>query len=254
MRALYDFSRQLACFNIAEWLVCAKTLGAESVVFDMRMIRTKKWPYPVIMKRIESICLPMPALAGLPHETVTTGLEPRGVEIGKANGKMLVEFWNSYGKIERLKSVSKPQHERYTVTLRNTERSPLRNSDERVWRDFAAEIGARVIPDYAVEPIHLHDRMALYAGAEMNFFVSNGPGVLCSLSEYPGMMFNAHHALGSYQNDGMGGWGCQYPWSTERFRLVWEEATPENLRRHFYHWRKTGGWLAPPPEPIAPAA
>lgn len=246
MRALYHLGRYLASFNFFEWLVQAEARGARTVVFDIRGIRGDKWPTPVALKRFHSICEPGPALIGLPHEVcdASSMAAHNAREIAEPGGKAIVDFWRAGGRFRRLKSVRKPAAERYTVTLRRTQRSPLRNSDEAVWRDFAREIGARVIPDYEDDPIHLHERMALYAGARMNLFCSNGPGILCSFSEYPCMMFNTHHARESLAGDGIG--ECeQYPWMLANQRAIWEEATPESLRRHFYHWKETGGFLAP---------
>ena len=71
----------------------------------------------------------------------------------------------------------------------------------------------------------------------MNFFVSNGPGVLCSMTEYPCMLFNTQHALKALLRDGLKA-GDQYPWMLENQKTIWELATPESLRRHFYQWKK----------------
>jgi len=251
MRALYDLGSYLTSFNVCEWIAQAEAAGATVVVFDIRRMRGNKWPHDISMRRFRSICEPMPALIGLPHETFDAGDAPTNAhDIATPGGKPLVDFWRSGRRFKRFRSVLPPGKERYTVTLRKTQRSPLRDSDEAVWRTFAGEIGARVIPDYDVEPIHLHERMALYAGAEMNFFVSNGPGILCSMSEYPCMMFNTHHAAGSLKSDGIG-YGEQYPWMLENQRAIWEEATPRALRDHFYHWRRTGKFLERDPAPHA---
>ncbi len=246
MRALYDTSVYLTSFNCFEWLVQAEAAGATTVVFDIRKLRGDKWPIEVARRRFWSICEPGPALAGLKSEVISTGDGPTNAQdVAKPGGGPLVKFVRSGGKIKRLRSPRGPGMARYTVTLRKTQRSPKRDSNEAVWRDFAKEIGAMVIPDYDVTPLHLWDRMALYAGAEMNFFVSNGPGILCSLSEHPCMLFNTHHATGSLINDGMAA-GEQYPWLLPNQRAIWEEATPESLRRHFYHWRENGTFLDEP--------
>jgi hypothetical protein len=251
MRTLYDLSRYLPSFNFFEWLVQAKALGATRVVFDVRNVRAKKWSHATCMRRFHSICVPGCALAELPYEVI--GPTSLGAvvarEIAHPGGEYIVAFWRKHGRIVRLKSPKPAAEERYTVTLRKTERSPLRDSNDKAWREFAGEIGARVIEDYDVKPIHLHDRMALYAGAEMNFFVSNGPGVLCSFTEYPCMLMNTHHAYGSLKADGLQ-WGDQYPWMlADRQRAIWEQDTADNLRKHFYEWRDHGRWLEQPPAP-----
>lgn len=243
MRALYDLGRYLTSFNFFEWLVQAEADGATRVVFDARRIRSDKWPANVARLRFESICEPGPALIGLPHETITGGDgSAMARDFGEPGGRRLVRFVKSGRKFKRLATVKPPGTARYTVTLRKTQRAPGRNSEDGVWRDFARGIGALVIPDYEETAIHLHDRMALYAGAEMNFFCSNGPGILCSLSKYPCMMFNTHHARESLLADGMKE-GEQYPWMLENQRAIWEQATGESLMRHFLHWRETGKFL-----------
>jgi len=236
-----------------EWLLQAEANGATMIVFDIRGMRGDKWPTEVARKRFWSICEPGPALIGLPHEVFdASNIGPTNArDIATPGGAPLVAFWNSGRRFKRLRTVREPGKAKYTVTLRKTGRSPLRDSDEPMWRAFAKEIGARVIPDYDVEPIHLHDRVALYAGAEMNFFVSNGPGVLCSFTEYPCMLFNTVHAAGSLKADGVG-YGEQYPWMLPNQRAVWEIATEESLHRHFYHWLDTGIWAHDyVPEPAA---
>lgn len=238
MRALYDCSRYLTSFNFFEWLVQAEARGATSVVFDISRIRGDKWPIEVAKKRFWSICAPGPALIGLPHEVFEKGRPPGyAVDIATPGGGPLVAFWKSGNRFRRLKSVvSNGLRPSYTtITLRKTQRSPLRDSDERVWLPFAEEIGALVIKDYDEEPISLHERVALYAGAQMNFFVSNGPGILCSFTEYPCMLFNTKHARESLLGDGLKD-GEQYPWMLSNQRAIWEEATAESLRRHFYAW------------------
>jgi hypothetical protein len=256
MRALYDCGRYLTSFNFFEWLLQVEEMGAKTVVFDIRGMRQDKWPLSTSLRRFWSILEPGPALIGLPREIFgpSTIGRTEARDLAKPGGERLVEFWKAGRRFKRLRTVREPGKERYTVTLRKTQRAPSRDSDEVVWRDFAAEIGARVIEDYDVEPIHLHDRVALYAGAEMNFFVSNGPGVLCSFTEYPCMMFNTVHARGSLLKDGLED-GCQYPWMLPNQRTIWEIATPESLRRHFYHWRETGEFAKDlyEPEPVAEA-
>lgn len=248
MRALYDLSRYLTSFNFFEWVVQAEANGATTVVFDIRRIRSDKWPLDVARRRFWSICDPGPALIGLPREVFdesTGGAPTRAHDIAKPGGAPLVTFWNLGRRFRRLRTVREPYTTPYTVTLRKTQRSPLRDSDENVWLPFAKKIGATVIRDYDDQPLHLHDRVALYAGAKMNFFVSNGPGVLCSLTEYPCMLFNTHHARESLMGDGL--WdGAQYPWMLPNQRAIWEQATPESLETHFRHWENTGGFLERP--------
>lgn len=233
MQALYDVSKYIVSFNIFEWLMAAQAAGVDHVVFNAQKIKAAKWPAEMARERFESICLPAPALAGMTHSMGTYG-----IDVGSPSGKLAVDTWHAHGFKRRLQTVKPPGKERYTVTLRKTYRANGRDSDETAWRTFADEIGAYVIEDYDVKPIHLHDRMALYAGAEMNFFVSNGPGIMCSFSSFPCMIFDTHLAAGSINSDGIKGWGAQYPWMLKNQYAIWEQATLANIRKHFYSWAK----------------
>ena len=242
--ARYDISRSIAGFDFFNWLVQEKAAGATEIVFGgVNQPKDHKWSRAEVLRRFESILLPGPALAGLPCR-VGDG----GVERGSVLTQDLVQWCRKHGRPPRLTSVLPPGKARFTVTLRRTERSPNRNSDEDVWREFAAEIGATVIEDYAVQTVHLHERVALYAGAEMNLFVTNGPAGLCSLTPYPMMMFDCDIAMGPNGRYGVP-FGTDYLWMMPNQCLVWEAATAETIRRHFYHWLNEGQFLRELKEP-----
>lgn len=232
--ALYELSRLIAGFDFFPWLVLQAEAGAKSVSFDTRKIKTSKFTREEVMQRYESILKPGPALLGM--DVVE---EPVGHEYVPGGQKQLVDHVRRGGTFPRLRSVLPPGNEKYTVTLRNTRRWPNRNSREADWRAFAAEIGARVIEDYDVEPMHLHDRMALYAGAEMNFFVTNGPVMLCFLSEYPAMGFDVQNSPMIPLGIPM---GEPYPYLLDQHRQVYEPDTLENIRKNFEAWLK-GRWV-----------
>lgn len=232
--ALYDLSKHIAGFDFFPWLVMQRGHGAEEVVFDTRQPKFDKWPLATVNRRIDSICLPGPALLGMPSSIGTEGTQFAGY-----HQRELVSLCYAGFKPPRLKSVLAPGKAQFTVTLRRTQRSTTRNSREQDWRTFAGEIGARVIPDYDDEPIDLHVRMALYAGAEMNFFVTNGPVMLCFLSEYPAMGFDV-------QNSPMAKFGVpygeQYPFLLPQHRQIYEPDELRVIRKHFEAWRK-GRWI-----------
>jgi hypothetical protein len=230
----YDTSKFISSFNFFEWALYAKTQGATKVNFITKDMKATKWPLDMVKERVNSILIPGPALLGM-GVVLDSPTHWRG-DYGSPTGAMAVAAWRT-GRMPRVRSVKPAGNARYTVTLRRTHRANGRDSDEQVWRDFAEEIGAHVIEDYDVQPIHLHDRVALYAGAEMNFFVSNGPGVLCSFTEYPCMLFDTHLAAGSLKSDGIRGWGAQYPWMLKNQYAIWAPATADNIRDNFYAWK-----------------
>lgn len=80
-----------------------------------------------------------------------------------------------------------------TITLREAEHWPMRNSDKAEWIKFSQTLKGRVIfvrdTCKADEPVEgfetcpeasrdLHKRLALYRGARMNFFTTQGPACL----------------------------------------------------------------------------
>jgi len=127
---------------------------------------------------------------------------------------------------------------RYTVTLRRQATSPHRNSNDAAWHEFAREIGAIVIEDYDARPLHLHTRMALYAGAEMNFGVWCGPLTLCTLTRYPVMAFACGRGKQELQ---MAKWGVlrgdNMPWCLPNQRVLWDDDELETIWQNFREWK-----------------
>ena len=233
MKALYSLNSKIAGFDFFFWLAAQVRGGATEIVFDITHPNTKKWDRATVMRRFDSIVKPGPALAGLPY---SFGRE--GYQLGAYGQRAFLKTFAAWETFPRLRSVLPPGNEQYTITLRNTERSPTRNSDEKTWREFAKEIGARVIPDYQDQTIHLHDRMALYAGADMNFFDTNGPIILCFMSEAPAMGFDCQNAPMVKQGVPLGN---KYPFCLDQHFQIYEPATADAIRRHFYEWRDSKG-------------
>lgn len=231
MIVTYDLAKRIASFNFFEWLLVQKALGATGVAFaNTKNPKTNKWPRETVIRRYKSICIPGVALAGMTVE------KEGGPELSFGDVHDLVDRVRAGMKMPRLRSVYPPACERYTVTLRKTQRRPDRDSDEKVWREFANEIGAYVIEDYDVKPIHLHDRMALYAGAEMNFFVTNGPAMLGILSEYPTAMFDCQNSPITKVGVPL---GEPYPFAIPgKHFMIYEPDTAENIRAWFENWKR----------------
>ena len=168
--ATYRLSEHLASFEFFYWLVMVQADGASKIVFDISNPKTRK--LPDAPRRFHTIVEPGPALAGLGHR--------RGDDVGTLNARasQMIPWVRSGRTFRRLRSVLPLVRCDYTVTLRRNPGAKSRNSDEISWREFARRINAVVIEDYYVQPIHLHDRVALYAGARMNYGVCNGPMAL----------------------------------------------------------------------------
>lgn len=227
----YDLRLDIASFDFYSSLVMAAAKGAVEVVFGIERPKENKWTAAAVMRRFETIIKPGPALLGLPHRIGSDGIRPHSPHM-----RTLVEFYRAGNDFPRLKSVLPKGSARYTVTLRRDPRIPARNSNEPAWREFARLIGALVIEDYDVAPLDLHDRMALYAGAEMNFGVPNGPMHLCVVSDCPYMMFDCQNSDGAYASCGMA-LGAQYPWARPDQIAIWEPDDIDVLRKHFELWK-----------------
>lgn len=220
MIATYRLSSYLASFEFFFWLVMVHTAGASEIVFDTNNPRTKKNSLDDVIKRFHSILKPGPALVGLPCRI---GDDKTQIDAFPSH---LYAWYNSGKRFARLKSVKPPVKCKATVTIRQNITAPMRDSNRDAWLRFADEIDAIVIDDFYRDPIHLHDRMALYAGAEMNYGVCNGPMAMLSLTEYPVKVFvNSESARNSNIR-----WGIEpntsWPWMLSNQQLVW---APDDL-------------------------
>ncbi len=164
----------------------------------------------------------------------------------------LVEAAKRGEEISRLRSplLAPKDGRRYvTITLREADHNPDRNSKLGAWLSFAKYLEKRgehviFIRDFqkAEEPLagfrtqpeashNLLLRMALYEHAAVNLFVSNGPTILAIFGSRPWLQF-VRDADGTpeFWRDKIGlSPGEQYPWSTPTQRMVWAPDTYENI-------------------------
>jgi len=225
--ATYRLSGKLASFEFFNWLVMVQADGAKEIFINTENAKLKNFTPNQVAERVENILVPGVALAGLPCGFGERG----GID---AIGQYLFHWFKSGRRFERLKSVKPPNTVNYTITIRDSQgRDVGRDSNKDVWLKFADHIGATVIDDYCNRPIHLHDRMALYAGSKMNFGVCNGPIHILSLTPYPVCMFvNGRSAYNSQVKWGMTP-GKKYPWMLPNQHMVWKFDNFDNLLRVF---------------------
>lgn len=140
-----------------------------------------------------------------------------------------------------------------TITLRQSQRDPGRNSDQAAWGAFALELAAqgyRVVTlfDSEValscgEGYAAHDpdlRLALYERAAVNFLPTNGPAALAWFSSAPFIQFGCGEPAATWR----GHWkkymaldpGDQLPWGRKDQRLVWTPDTAEAIREEYEAW------------------
>ena len=225
MEAVYDLKHFAASFDIADFLCGAKTRGADRVVFDDTHGYSGKYSPEKTRQRMQSILEPACALADMPYRY---GQPMRDAMHPPRHISAPIRAWEEFKRIEKLRSVLPPASVDYTVTLRNSLRETQRNSNSVAWRKFAARIGAVVIEDYTEVAIGLHERMAMYAGAKMNFVTNGGPARLLVLSDYPYTLFmNAPHTQHLIAH----GWlpGTQPKWANADQVTIWSDDTDENI-------------------------
>lgn len=150
-----------------------------------------------------------------------------------------------------------------TITMREAEYWPTRNSDRQAWGEVAEylkKIGYRpiFIPDTHGRPIEGYDnsliaswdvdlRMALYQGATLNLGASNGPMTLCMVGGLPYIIFKVVTGdnspatkLGFLQLHGI-----QHGDDiTETGKTIWEDDTAEVIIREIKAWFESHKGLA----------
>lgn len=143
-----------------------------------------------------------------------------------------------------------------TITLREAEHWPHRNSNLDAWITFAYHLrkqNERVIfvqdtakateaiwnfETCAPASLDLHMRVALYERAKANLFVANGPCILAAFGDRPWLTFTPIEPDdSSYKANTPAFWrihvgidvGEQYPWSRPDQRIVWKRDDYENI-------------------------
>lgn len=220
-------------YDYAVFLICAATLGAKSVHFRYEgEIQTKKFGAEIAWGRFQNIILPLTDLIGMDY---TIG--PGGEGITPAYHAGTVEaLYKRVGKLFKFPMLEGPRGY-VTVTMRESFRNEDRNSSPD-WVPFIEELKKRtrviVLPECELDPIPVETRMRLYANADMNYGVNNGPMILCQLSEAPYRIFKMivndrwrkHHADTGFPE------GSQYSFRNEKQLFVWKDDTLETLMEH----------------------
>jgi len=169
------------------------------------------------------------------------------------NGEEVPRFKPSDLAVKTIQNYA--EDEVVTITLREAEHWPHRNSNIEEWVKFALyleEQGETVVfvrdTCKAMEPlinhrtcprasVNLDVRMALYESAKCNLFVANGPWNLALFGTRPWLMFNEISDSDQFIPNTPKWWkefqginpGEQFPWSQSDQRIVWESDSYENL-------------------------
>jgi len=182
--------------------------------------------------------------------------------------KQLVDMYQLNPQLPPLKAVGDWNLPRgvVTITLRESEHWPHRNSSLFEWIKFASWLkhnhNERVVfvrdtvkAEWPLDPYetcptastNLDARMWLYENAKLNCFVSNGPMMLSLFAKHPMLAFvkvedeqttNYMFNTPQFWAEKMGvPVGRQFPWSDNRQKIVWQKDTFDNLRHNYQIWR-----------------
>ena len=219
--AVYDLAVRAANWDFVIWAVNVRDLGYKQINLyagDLAKKETKWLDHRQIMGRVDNIMIPAVWALGMRYELHAKGDH----HVGSTH---YYHFRPNFRRLE----IDAPWHGRHTVTLREVPYKPYRNSDRAVWLDFARQIDAIVIEDHSIKPISFEDRFRLYAGAAMNWGVTNGPLSALFVTPYPVMMMCCE------RNDRKGFAGLhivpggQVPCSMLHQNIAWGEITLKHL-------------------------
>lgn len=228
----YELLCQPTTFDFALWAILAKSLGMTKVVLGHHgRLKPKDYSEKESWERLANIIIPICEVLDLHYE------------VGPSEGVALMhtssQLYNRYYEAGKLaKFVGEPKGSGYvTVTMRNS-RKPTRNSNRPEWEKFIkwCPKPVELVEDYAVKPISLKDRLDLYAGADMNLMVNNGPAALCYFSDYPIISMKnglySDEEAGNFKIHGIDV-GFQWPHFNRKQRLVWEDDSFESIKKHY---------------------
>lgn len=227
--ACYELAFQPTTFDFATFLVTATTLGATHIRFVHRgKLKPKDYSEEESWRRLENILYPLCKAIGVEYSFG----EPLGISYQHIFSQVLGAYRDK-GCIRKFAGT--PKKSGYvTVTMRES-RKPTRNSNRPEWEKFIkwCPQPVEVIEDFSVKPISLKDRLDLYAGADLNLMVANGPALVCHFSDMPIMEIKYINAspefFGNLQVHGIEH-GFQWPFKSKRQKIVWQDDTFENIK------------------------
>lgn len=240
----YSLRHRLPTYDFFIYVSYVMMFGAKHINInnDTKFYMRKQWPSHETERRRDHYMLPGPPLFG-----ITCALGDEGE--ARTGSCWMHHLWKAackrgYGKeIPRMRSILPPGNAKYTVTIRRHFWKTSRNSDETLWRSFARTIGARLIEDHDTQPMSLYDRIALYAGARMNFGVPNGPFSILYLTNYPFMEFcdpsNSEQVRDFARHNFKP--GDQLPWLRDNQKLVWQKPALSDLMKAYHEAEERSG-------------
>jgi len=274
-RVFYNMPVSPMSFDFTNWLIDAemtrRIAGAPSplkVAFwagrDGKTTGLEQDPYRA--KMFEHVVKPLLGLIGaVEDETAVDGhckmfFSSRDIIARFNEGHEVPKFNAPPDKLKAMKA--RFPRAPVTLTLRESQTFPFRNSNHEAWLKFGHYLKAKGetvvfvrdtakamegVDDFQICPeasLDLHWRMALYETAKMNIFVANGPASLGLFSDCPWLMFLKpedddyeyppntpkfwREQIGVEMGSG------QFPWCRHDQQVVWQPDTYENLKQAWH--------------------
>lgn len=264
----YDINNEPVQFDFLPWIVTAKmTQIREGVPGPLKVAFVEgptniEFEHQEIVSRdywMDHVIVPICRMVGA--EITNEAINGR-----RPSCYSLIEIVEAFKKGERVphlqvtpgankvvrKTFSRPP---ITITLRESQHWPHRNSNPDAWLRFARELkrqGEYVVfvrdtqragdplEEFSTYPAASRDldiRVALYEYAKCNFFVDNGPFTLAVMLRTPWLAFVNADPMTGYIPNTPQWWkrnhgvavGEQFPWSAPDQRIIWKPDTFENL-------------------------
>lgn len=261
----YDLSTHPASFDFVLWLMTAETYrrarGFDALDVHFKNgpnegFRNDELPVDTEFKRalLENVMKPAARMIGAtisdePGEDINLSYTGLDIVTAARQGAMVPFFSASWESRAAVKARYRAPY--VTVTLREASYWPTRNSNIQAWQDFALWCDLPVVfvrdTEKADEPMSgfltdpkaakdLDYRLALYEGAKVNLFVSNGPHAIALFSSCNWIQFKQFapghkpstpewfaNVIGVPE-------GTQYPWSHGFQKLAWCDDTLGNIQ------------------------
>lgn len=269
--ATYDMSEAPASWDFVAWLITAEMAKRRrGVTGPLRVgiipgpkdgFRNDNLPVDTAGRKqlLDNVMRPAMEMIGAVEDPTATNGCRHGYMIGE-----ICEVARQGEKVPKFEAPTKAKNEvrkwllarglepqsYITVTLREADHWPDRNSNINAWLDFANECGQWIVfvrdtakaddvfpgLQYPEAAKDIHIRAALYEKSKCNMFVSNGPGALGFFGSAPFLFFKPlceGFVAGTPEwwarNVGVSV-GEQLPWATERQRIIWADYSLEVIR------------------------
>jgi hypothetical protein len=260
----YDLGNYPLSYDFLDWIIDAEqTRVREGAPAPLKVAfvgadNWKKDEYRRVM--LEGVCHPLIEMIGAVEESDCGGrtkefFTTKFITEAARRGEPVPRFTPPQGAMITVEGWLEGGPPPVTITLREAEHIPHRNSNMVAWLRFGQTLekrGERVIfvrdtckaeeplPDYETCPmasVNLHIRQALYEQAKLNMFVPNGPWGMALFGTRPWLMFQYCDPADIYLPNHPAWWhdfqgimhGEQFPWCTSQQRIVWKNDDYENL-------------------------